>query len=157
MPRTPEISPATVIGEIRALLIAELMARPAPEPVVLSRSVATILAASLSEQIDRVATLAEGSALADRLLRELHIARAEIERLELQLVARDLAGVDQPGGGGGAPVAVLCSRAKGAIERRHHRPAGRPGGAEIVDLREALAREHRTAGHPVSDTDGGAA
>lgn len=168
MLRTPEISPATVIGEIRAILIAELEARPAPEPVVVSRSVTTILAAVLSEQIDQIEVLAESAAAADRLGRELRIARAECRLLEQQLIARDLIGLDRPAGDrpGGAPVAVLCTRGKSEIEGRlrgeiERRLGGlrprRPEGAVIVDLTEALARERRDAERPMPPTEGGAA
>ena len=93
--RTPDISPSTVLGEIRACLLAEVAARPAPEPVTLRRDIAVLLAVSLGEQIDRVDALAQAAEGAAHLERELRIALAEIRRLEMHLIARDIEALDR--------------------------------------------------------------
>ena len=157
--RTPDISPSTVLGEIRACLLAEVASRPAPEPVTLRRDIAVLLAVSLGEQIDRVDALAQAAESATHLERELRIAFAEIRRLETHLIARDIEALDRRPL---APASVCPSRDKAAAERANRRAieALRVATAEIdrgracvVDLGEMLAKRRRA----LAPTDGGAA
>ena len=124
---SPDLSPAIVLAEIRGCLLAELMAKPAPEPISLRRDIAVLILASLGEVIDRVDALAEGSAAADRLRRELDISRADTGRLELLLAAVDLDRITRP---------------RLSLVR----------GGDVVDLTEAFRRERACHVRP---NDGG--
>lgn len=142
MARPVDLTPSLVLGAIRDSLLAEIMARPAPEPIVIRRDIAMMIASSISEQIDQVDALAEGAAAADRLSQELAIARADIRRLELKLEVR--AATPRFDNFGPAPSNVVEALRRAA-----------PIGATIIGLTEAFARERRGAG--CTDGDGGAA
>ncbi|WP_333822823.1 hypothetical protein [Pinisolibacter sp.] len=115
-PTTPRLLPSAVLREIRRMLEVEIVAQPAIGTIEIARSGIVLAIAALADVASEVEVLEESRDVADRLCRELAIARAEIERLQLQLVARDL--VDGP-------------RMRVRVPR-----IGRP--CEIVDIRSAL-------------------
>lgn len=136
---TPAISPAIVLSEIRACLFAEVMARPAPEPVTIRRDIAVLIAASIGDVIDRVDALAEGAAAADRLARELEILKAEKARIELLLTAVDLDRIARP------KLSLVAAERGGVVAFDE----------AIRSFRRDLSRDFRSS--PIPPTDGGAA
>lgn len=139
-----------ILAEIRQCLFAEIASTKAAATIAMRRDIVTLIAASLGEVIDDIRALEEASAAADRLTRELNIARAAYKQLELQLIARDLERISpspySPAGKG------RIERLAGRIRRRF------TDGGEIIDISDAMWREQmdraRSADRP---TDGGAA
>lgn len=128
-----DINPALTLGAIRDSLIAEAMQAGAAATIALRRDIVWLVIASIGEVIDRVDVLAESAAVADRVMEELAIVKADRERWRTAYTAARCSGVGRP------------DRLK---------LVGRE--AEIVDLTQILAREHRDAGRPIGP-EGGAA
>ena len=132
MSTAARLLPSHVLREIRRMLEVEIVSQPATGTIEIARCGVVLCIAALADVASEVEVLEEGLDAADRLMRELKIAHAEIDRLQLQLVARDL--VDGP-------------RPKTRVVR-----IGGP--CEIVDLAEVARREQ--AGRPTAP-EGGAA
>ena len=137
-----DVNPALTLGAIREALIAEVMAVPAAETVTIWRSTVWLVIGSLADTSDRVEALFEAAAAADRLIRELAIARAEIGRLETRLAVMTA--------NARCPWPVVPAVSKGRAERAHRR-------GEVVDLTEVLRREQLDRSRPQPPIGGGAA
>ncbi len=137
-----------VLREIRAMLEVEIVSQPVTGTIEIARSGVVLAFAALADVASEVEVLEESAATADRLSRELKIAQAEIERLQLALIARDFTDLPLPDGRGAPIVAIDWGRrcGKGAVER----------GTKIIDITEVLRREQRDAGRPIGP-EGGAA
>lgn len=125
------LPPSATLREMRLMLEAEIVAQPASISISFARTHAVVALSALADLEDEVGALEEARAAADRLARELAIAHSEIERLRLQMIARDLVAARIPAG-------------------------YRSSGGNVVDLTEALRRERRDTGRPVGP-EGGAA
>lgn len=150
-----DITPIDALTMIRDRLTGAAMAVPVDQPIVMTRYDVWSMAVVIGDTIDRVDALAEGSAAADRLARELRIEQAVSAQLRLQVEALRRGIVPA------APtdLAMFRSRCawpahlspeKSRAERAHRR-------GEVVDLTEELGRERRDSGRPVPPTGGGAA
>ena len=122
------------------MMLAEVIAQPAAVTITVRRDMFTLIAAALTEVIDTVAILEDGASAADRLVRELRIARAEIARLELHATARDLDRI--------SPTNERGSTMRHPLHR--HR-----GEADVIDLVEVFRRER--GAQPVPPDGGSAA
>jgi hypothetical protein len=145
-----DINPAMTLAAMRDCLVAEASAVTVTDTITLGRSIVWLLIAALGETVDDVDALAEGAAAADRLQRELAVARAEIGRLETRLATTE-ASDRCP-----MPLDPYHPMGKSRLERdfRRQERDSRRGGADIVDLSAILERERCATGRS-QPSDGG--
>ena len=96
MSRATRLLPSHVLSEVRRMLEVEIVSQPVTGTIEISRSGLVLAFAALADVAAEVEVLEEGADATDRLTRELAIAHAEIERLQLQLVARDIVDGSRP-------------------------------------------------------------
>ncbi len=150
-----DITPVDALTMIRDRLTGAAMAVPVDQPIVMTRYDVWSMAVAIGDLVDRVDALAEGSAAADRIARELRIEQAVSAQLRLQVEALRRGIVPT------SPTDITMFRSrcqwpvrpspeKSRAERAHRR-------GEVVDLTEELRREQRDTGRPVPPTGGDAA
>lgn len=150
-----DITPVDALTMIRDRLTGAAMAVPVDQPIVMTRYDVWSMAVVIGDLVDRIDALAEGSAAADRLARELRIEQVVSAQLRLQVEAlrRGIVPAAPTDAGefrGVCPWPVRMPQEKAARERAHRR-------GEVIDLTEEFARERREAGTPTPPTGGDAA
>ncbi len=127
-------SATLVLTAVRRMMLSEIIKQPAAETITVPRDLFTLIIPSISEVLDTIAILEEAGLAADRLHRELAIARADVAHLEARLRVSEAAHGRCPH--------ELDPAGKGRLEAEHHRLTMAP----VIDISAWFGRGRRQSG-----------